>query len=471
MKAIRRSMIIAIATAAIAQCLTAPAAHSEIGQDDATAIVKRTCAVDKSYVGWLEYRPIIDTEDEKYEWVAVDPERLFFFAAAQAGAAVTDGSARGRVRRAFPKAGSTNNDGEAASVNTDLFNLVAAVQGQIADNHVKTLKAYKANGEELKLGNASMDSFTLDSVELVRCKRARPVQDNQPKFRITTALRVKPEDLALVDDPRKAADAAKLSVVRERSFLDDGSRKQVTTLAMKGVLGVGVNLGPDSHLFGYGGYELERARTKPSAAPVPPATIRDGDTEIARFGIWGQQYFDLDSDKHSADYALTVGLGGEYLFDFVKNSERIRTLVTLAPYVDAEIPGVCGIRQFRGTFIKGVRARCEADGLFQFNHFTKDGNLTGKAADDFVLAGGRLSYDAMLSRDLESGIVFGAKYERQFRLTGSVPSINRHQVSLKYRYWHESDFAFEWGVELVDGINPDSFADENKLSLAFGVIF
>jgi hypothetical protein len=471
MKTCAGSIYTELAVAIVAQFAFAPAAHGEIGQGDADAIVKRTCAVDKSYIGWLDYRPVPDSKDSKFEWVAVDPERLFFFAAAQAGAVVTDGNARNRVRRAFPQAGPAHNGGEAASVNLDLFNLVAAVQGQIAANQIKTLKAYKADGGELSLGTASMDIFTLDKAELLRCKRALPTEPSKSRFEFTTALRARPEDLALIGDLRKSADAAKLSLVRERSFLDDGSRKQVTTLTMKGVLGVGANLGPDSNLFAYGGYELERARSKPSVTPVPPATDRDGDTEIARFGIWGRQYFDLDPDEHSANHALTVGLGGEYLFDFVKRSERLRALVMLSPYVDAEISGVCGIRQFRTTFIKGVRARCEADGLFQFNHITKDGELTGKATNDFVLAGGRLSYDAMLSRDLESGIVFGAKYERQFRLTGSVPSIKRHQVTLKYRYWRESDFAFEWGIELVDGINPDSFADENKLSLAFGVIF
>ena len=226
----------------------------------------------------------------------------------------------------------------------------------------------------------------------------------------------------------------------------------------------------DSSLFAYAGYELSRSRTRPATPPTPPATLRDGDTEIIKLGLVGSQYFNLASGV-KADHALTVSLDGAYLFDLVKDSERLRTKVTLSPYKYAGRGGLCGIREYHETFIPGIRASCTPDILFQYGHVTRGGKLTTDEKKDHVMIGGRIGYDLMLAGDLESGVFAGGSIEYQKRLSGGVPNIRRHRLYIKYRLWAGSDFAVDIGPELIDGINPDSFADENQLVLKTGLIF
>lgn len=455
-------------------------------QVDSSDLAAQACLIAKFERTWDNIAPIPDAKDEKSEWVAIDPQRLWFFAATRAGIEVSPDSARRRATAAFDNVNDDRQPRFASDFDWSLFNTIKALQDNISADAIDTLKIYDAQNKVVANAPTESSRFWLAAHPgIVRCKveKKKSVvgggtlaegdtsESKTPKFVLDFNLRENPEGLALTGKERKSAGAAQLGLERVRSFLDDGSRKQVTTLTGKGVLGLKIlPQTDDTSLFAYGGYELSRSRTRPATLPTPPATLRDGDTEIIKIGLVGRQYFDLVKGP-KANRSMTVSIDGSYLFDLVKDSERLRGKVTLSPYWFVKPGGICGIREFHETIIPGVRARCTPDILFQYGHVTRDGKLDADDKKDHVMFGGRIAYDLMLSGDLESGVFAGASYEYQKRISGGVPSIRRHRLYVKYRLWAGNDFAVDIGPELIDGINPDSFANENQLVLKTGLIF
>jgi hypothetical protein len=462
----------AIVAALMLSCALCAAPARAVETIDYGPVIALTCKVPTNFVGWNDIAPRVDEQDKAFEWVAVDPDRIFYFSASSLGLIVNEQSARTRVHDSFKN----QNNRDVAPDDIDVVNLVTSIQGGITDKLIENLRAFDAQGDEMKQPDASQTRPWLTDAYVLRCKRKKTSDASadiiaEKKSPITWAIRGEAAELPITGDDRKTTGAAKVSLVRERSFQDDGSRKQVTDISVKGVFGLGLENTKRSSLFLYGGYELKRSRSKPVVLPTPPAQIGDDDTNIVKIGAFGASYFDLDADVNTRNTAITLSLDTAYLFDLNKNSERFRASVSASPYFHEGIPSLCGFQRYRKTFIRGILGKCTIDALFQVNHITRKGSFVPTATDDFVLVGGRFGYELELLSNLDGGVFAKGGFEYQAALSGNVPDIRRHTLELKYRHWFDDRFAFDWGIDLVDGINPDSFADENRLSLSVGFVF
>ena len=68
------------------------------------------------------------------------------------------------------------------------------------------------------------------------------------------------------------------------------------------------------------------------------------------------------------------------------------------------------------------------------------------------------------------GMVGSMVYRYQRMVAGQAPDIDRFDATLKYRWWAK-DLAFDLGFTYSDGTEPKSLADENKVSITFGVLY
>jgi hypothetical protein len=466
--------------------LKVPFARAEIAPVGTDTIIQQSCSGAAADRNWSGHRPIVDNDDAKQEWVAIDPMRPIFFAIVGNGQLTTIGDAERRANEAFSMYRSNDGQIEIDNPNALIFLSIANLQNELFgkfDDADIGLKTFDASMNPASLWHSS-DSNRVELANLkgtLRCKvkRAVPVVTDgartadQPKMAsgIDLSLRGVVDDLFLTGKERKKGSAAELAVERVRSFADDGSRKQVTTLTAKAVIGWMILPASGSDkLAAYVGYELNRPRSKPSVAPELPATLRDGDTELLKLGVVGSAYLDLTKDK-SGDAAAIVTVDTAYLFDVAHNAERLRGRFIVSPYLYVKPGGLCGVRYFAQTFIGGLRARCQLDVSMQQNIVTKEGRLQTEDGMDSILIGGKFSYDLMVSGDLDAGIVAGASLDYQRRIYGGVPHVRQHRLYLKYRIWSGEAFGLELGPELIDGINPESFEDENKVVIKAGIIF
>lgn len=109
-----------------------------------------------------------------------------------------------------------------------------------------------------------------------------------------------------------------------------------------------------------------------------------------------------------------------------------------------------------------------------FDVLTDHGTIAPSVKDHFAHLGGRAGGKIFFGNPLDNAAFATGEFTYLRRIDGdsaAFPHIKRHKFSLGYRWWQNDAFAFEAKGELIDGINPDSFEDENSLSLGFGVIF
>jgi hypothetical protein len=287
-------------------------------------------------------------------------------------------------------------------------------------------------------------------------------------------LRATADELGIADDDQRrlTAGAATISYQRERIEQTDGTRRHDTTIGVKGALGVVLaqNAAGDSAIL-YGAYQLQRLRTQPPPVLAPGATQRAKDTDILEIGINAHRLFGRGDE---GPINLDVTARGSVVFDRVADSERLRFALTAVPDIQIPLP-ICHFGEFH-PFGLGLAGRCTLTFRGQANFFLDRGTRAPTAHDEFALAGGEIGLEIaewQVDRLRGSGgVIAGVNYRYDVSLIGDVPNIHRFSTFLKYRRWvDDRRFALEGGVTFVDGINPDSFADEHRVTFGFGLIF
>ncbi len=283
-------------------------------------------------------------------------------------------------------------------------------------------------------------------------------------------LRATAEDLTVTGEDRLTAGSARVTLQRERTILDDGSRRRDTTLSIQGALGIALTEREGDSSYLYAAYQLERVRSQP--APTLPAgqTAADGDTNVLELGIIANRLFETRGSRMTFDVTGTAAL----ILNRVDRSERLQFNMRMSPgFGPTQNLGLCGYGAFL-TIVPGISGRCDAALRLQVNHFLDRGTAAPTANDEFVFGGGEFGIEFAQSNEngvTGDGVFAGATYRYEASLSGAVPDIDRFTAFLKYRHWFGTRFGVDFGLDFVDGINPESFADENRISVSFGLIF
>jgi hypothetical protein len=280
-------------------------------------------------------------------------------------------------------------------------------------------------------------------------------------------LRQNSEALTATGNARLKAGSAQIGYERQRVILPNGSTRTDSTLSIEGALGFVVSGGARTSLLIHVAYERERERSNPPPQLAPGASESDDDTDVIELGFTGHHLVSTDP------VSIMLRGSGVVIFDRVKESDRLRLSVSASPAFGDFPGGLCYFGSYAPAIDVGfaqLRGRCTLTFLGQVNHVLDPGLSTPGASDEFVLAGGRIGFDVATGTD--SGVVAGVTYEYQHRLSGEVPSIDRFTAHLKYRHWfRDRRFGLDFGFDFTDGINPQSFVDENRLRFGFGFIF
>jgi len=292
----------------------------------------------------------------------------------------------------------------------------------------------------------------------------------QPDFR----LRATPDELGIPDNDQRrlTAGAAMVSYQRERVEQTDGTRRHDTTIGVKAALGVVLaqNSAGDSAIL-FAAYQLQRLRTQPPPALAPGTTERAKDTDVLEIGLNARRLFGRGDE---ASFNLDMTGRGSIVVDRVANSERLRFALTAVPDLHIPLP-LCRFGEFH-PFGLGLAGRCSLTFRGQANFFLDRGTRAPTTNDEFALAGGEIGLEIAEWRGDRlrgsGGVIAGLNYRYEASLIGDVPDIDRFSTFLKYRRWlNDGQFAIEGGVTFVDGINPDSFANEHRIIFGLGLIF
>lgn len=418
-----------------------------------------------------------DLTNDDGKWRIVGRERLAFYIVAFGREVLGPEQALDRLGGANPTPGSPDR------VNSTLRQF----QDKLASGNLDGILAFASDGKPIKSGQVDRNTVWLkDPGITIRCLLPRP----QPKATksISWRLRGNVDALAAEGKARLKADAASFGYSRTRTFQDDGSRTQADEITVDAVLGAKLGSRPGLNFTGFVGYQLKQNRASPAPTLNPPATERDGDTDVLTLGILADSIIDLGGKNNEFGSSIRLSASGSYLFDFVKDSERIKGEVTVNLYhrsrsnIDDEQPvqprkpllGLCdigGLTDLGG----GVWTQCGVQGIVTFNQVTRHGTLVPADDDHFGHIGGKVSATLYLGDPgKESSFFASGEYTYLRRFDGNataIPHIRRHSFKIGHRWWQGKAFALEVKGELSDGINPDSFADENALTLGFGVIF
>ncbi len=459
------------ATVALAPILAAAWASPGLAQngasidslDTAKVIATQSCAGIEKVV---PEAALPDVEDEdKNRWRAVPTRRVAYFLASHSGVMVAPGDALDLVRSL---------DDREASEPAALKDMLYHVQTILIAKDLNGLRAFDGPGTAAPT-YASPEhnrAWMMRPNIILRCKLPRtatPPSKANPSLRLRGTVAA----LSAVGEDRLGAAAATIGYTRTRTFQDDGSRTQATDLAVNAVLGAIFDVGAGNALMLYGGYELKRNRVVPPPTLVPPATQRDGDTDIVTLGAGIGRYLPLGGKDNRYAVSLNLRFDGAYKFDLVKDSERAEGQFTASLYTQPRSLGICGFGGFT-DFGNGFWSRCDLVGMVRYGKFTKRGLLPASAKDEFAHAGGKASIALYAGDPGDNAAFLSAEYLYMPRIDGdpaAVPNVRRHKINMGYRWWKNSAYALEVKGELTDGINPDSFADENVVTVGFGIIF
>jgi hypothetical protein len=272
--------------------------------------------------------------------------------------------------------------------------------------------------------------------------------------------------LGLEGDERKATGSALLGVKQTRTRQDDGSRKTVTTLSFDGTLGI--RLSPNdvtSPSFLFANYTLSRERARPAAALDPGARVDDGDTNGLNIGLAINQI-------PIARYTMLSGQVG-YVFDFVKDSRRGVSELTIVPGFKKTNLGLCSLGAYETRTFLGAkfRSRCHVSLDGGFSHVFRAGRATFKEDGNFLSLGGAVGFDLVPPRGADSGIVANAAYRYLPTIIGQAPDVSRVDASLKYRWWLPNGLAFDFGGTYKHGRELKTYTFEDAFELSFGIIY
>lgn len=472
------------ATSVCAPALAGQANAQDFETDNLPQVANQACAeVARSPKGQIQPG---DLAFEDGHWRAIPANRVGFFLMAFAGETPSsDGPMHDLAK--------LRSDPDWSGKHSELYDTVDQFQLGLAVGKYAGLKAFRADGKPIKASevNPATNWFAGPGITLHCLVPTKPEAEGGSKLSIR--LRGNVDALPATGTELKSADAAVIGYNRTRTFEDDGSRKQTNEVSINAVLGAVKEVNDNFAVTGYVGYELKRSRVKPTPSLVPPATERDGDTDIVTLGVMGEAYIPLGgkdstgSDDQQWSTSLRLTFGSSYVFDRVKDSERVRGELTAGLFhrekIDVTLAerkkrkpllGICDLGGY-SHIAPNVWTRCDVQAMVTYNQVTRQGSLTPSGNDQFGHAGGKVSASLYLGDpSKKSSFFFGADYVYQVRYAGDpneIPDIRRHSVTLGHRWWQSKGFAIEIKASLTDGINPDSFADENALTLGFGVIF
>lgn len=434
----------------------------------------RTTAPDAEWVISRACANLEPAASEKDQWRAIGQDQLAYFMAAYAGALVDRDEAVAFVRDAVDAVGKRQEYSNKAAV--EVWSLNTSVQIAAKEGTEKrALRARAADGGRLEESQGG--HWLLDDGVILECKVAlKPAASgstSQPIIHTKLRLRGTVDALSLKGRKFETAPSAELSYKRARTILADNSEKFTNTFAIKGALGYSLADSWETSVLAYSSYELSKVRVTPPPVLTPPATQADGDTEIVKLGFIGSNLYDLNPDPLLLSPNMTLQLDGSYIFDLTKESERMRASVSLSPNFALPYRSFCGLDGFVDTFIPGLQGSCSVAALYSLNHFTDKGKVVLTAKDDFVHAGFRVKGDWALAAHRSAGAIFGVGYEKQWIIHGTVPDIDRFNAYVKYRFWlnPQRNSAIDVGFDFVDGINPDSFEDQNEVKFSAGILF
>lgn len=446
----------------------------------ATADVVVTQACDGIEAGQADPRHP-DLPIDGANWRVLPNKRLAYFAASHAGEMVAPADAL-QTLRGFDPANVENRP----TGHKFLKDLLYLLQGNLAANKYD-LRAFNSDGTPVHFDDAENNLAWLSRPEIVlRCKlperdattvasngAAGPAVVTSPPKKgsmIAVKLRGSVEALAAKGTARESAAAASFAFTRNKTYQDDGSRTTANSYAVNAVLGIDFDHRLTSSLFIYGGYELKQNRSKPAPVLTPPATARDSDTEIVTLGAGLSRLVPLGRGPNAYSTSLMINFNGSYKFDLVKDSERVHGELNLAPYLSNRLCTIGGLTDYGNGFWSG----CEITGITRFEVITRHGSLLPTSKDHFAYLGGKLGVSFYYGDPSENAAFATAQYLNLRRIDGDPSAfdhIRQHKVALGYRWWQGKAYALEAKAELTDGINPNSFADENALTLGFGIIF
>lgn len=429
-----------------------------------------------------------DSGTEKGTWRAVPAKRVSFFLVSHSGEETTSSKALAELR------GLEHKPGEGTlGASRYLRDLLYELEFNLNAGTYADMRAFTPQGKlvEIDRHDHNQPWITRPGV-ILRCKLAdqvvaqhapstpgqlgtEPASASATKKGGGIDLRLRGDVAALqaTGNDRKSAAAASFGYTRTRTFQDDGSRTQTNEYAVKAVLGSPLIDRPNSNLTAFVGYELKQNRARPAPALVPPATERDGDTDIVTLGLTGGHLLPLSGSGNPYASSLTLQLDGSYKFDRVKQSERTEGRLSASYYNGKPLLGLCTLGGLK-DFGNGFWSHCDLTAIGTYNVITRHGRLPVTTKDHYGHLGGKVSAALYYGDPSENAAFATAEYQYMARIDGDpavIPVIERHSFTLGYRWWSGSAFALEVKAALTDGINPDSFADENTLSLGFGIIF
>lgn len=449
-----RAITIGGATAALALGAAEPAR----AQGDAASLIERTC------------RPAPPGRSR------ADATRLSWFLLADAG--VVDPNPQGRVRDAF----AADERNAATDEQEAIVEAVSQLQERLATQG--PIPADGAGLEALRPGPGRTEFWLLDR-ELACVKPAalarqgeespapartgappRGLANGEPILRLRRTVK----ELSATGDDRLTAGSAHLSYRRERVRLDDGGTRHDTTWSLEGALGVALAETEASSSYIYAAYQLQRARSRPAPMLDPGESEADKDTNILEAGVTGHQLL----ASPTLPVSLLLNASGALILDRVDRSERVRFNVEATPGFSRAYLGLCAIGYYR-PIVTGLGGRCSVTFRWQVNRFLDRGRGEIADNDEFVLGGAEIGIELARMNELglaDSGIIAGASYRYEESLLGNVPNIDRFSAYLKYRHWLSGRrYGIDIGFDFVDGTNPESFADEHRIELGFGLIF
>lgn len=410
-------------------------------------------------------------------WRKVGTDRLAFFVSAYARETMTPDEALAAIKGLEGGGNSTDS--------RPLADTLYDFQQKLASGNVEGIKAFGADGTPITSAAVDPESSWITRSDVtIRCLLPDVADGNaNPRSHVSLRLRGNVDALTATGKARKSADAATFGYTRTRTYQEDGSRTQDDEIKVDAVLGAVLDRSPRYSLSGYVAYQLKRTRSKPAPVLTPPATERDGDTDIVTLGIMGETTTSLGGADNRDRVSLRSTLSANYLFDRVKDSERVKGELTFTPFARGPRSSSRGHRPLLGLCDLGgltdlgsdIWTSCELQGVVTYNQVTKHGSLLPTGDDHFGHAGGKAAATLYLGNPSEDTSFFlSADFEYLARYDGNpadIPNIKRHEFKVGHRWWQGNRFALEINATLVDGINPDSFADENALTLGFGVIF
>lgn len=405
------------------------------------------------------------------KWRIVPNSRLAYFVGNFASEVTTPDKALAELQ-------SLDTDPKAVEAHRAASDVLHHLEAKVASGNIAGLLAFDANDEPINSSRYPRDSSWLVRSEVtLRCLVPEANPSEPPPPALTSSephLRGNVAALTAAGSDLQSADAASFGYSRTRTYETDGSRSQATEISIDAVLGVVLDGGLPFNLTAYAGYELKQNRSRPAPTLVAPATQRDGDTDIVTLGLVGGSTIALGGRANPWTDSLKLSYSAAYLFDRVKDSERVKAQIQLRPYHAARLFGLCKIGGLTDLGGK-IWTSCHVDGIVTYQKVTRHGALLPAGKDHFGHAGIKLAGALYLGDPSKGSSLFAsADYQRLWRYDGDpafIPEIRRYSFSIGHRWWPGKKIGFEIKAELTDGINPDSFADENSLTLGFGVVF